>query len=80
MRIEMASPKPLPTPAGTVGAMRRAGDLVTGPMSDWPEFPFNYGGVDAEHPKFFPHVGATDAHNKRGRAAANMHWAGYGSS
>ncbi|HTU99086.1 MAG TPA: hypothetical protein VMF13_01000, partial [Luteitalea sp.] len=31
-------------------------------------------GVDADRPNTFPHVGATDADNKRGRAAANMYW------
>ncbi len=73
-RIDMASPKPLPTPADMVEAMRWAGDFVTGLMSDWPEFPFTYGGVDAERPNAFPRLGATDADGKRGRAAANMYW------
>ncbi len=73
-RIDMASPKPLPTPADMVEAMRWAGGFVTGLMSDWPEFPFAYGGVDAEHPNAFPQVGATAADSKRGRAAANMYW------
>jgi len=73
-RVDMASPKPLPTPAGMVEAMGWAGEFVTGLMSDWPEFPFTYGGVDAQHPNTFPHVGATDADGKRGRAAANMYW------
>jgi hypothetical protein len=73
-RIDMASPKPLPTPADMVDAMRWAGDFITGLMSDWPEFPFHYGGVDAEHPNTFPRVAATDADDKRGRAAANMYW------
>ena len=48
-RIDMASPKPLPSPTDMVEAMRWAGEFVTGLMCDWPEFPFNYGGVDAEH-------------------------------
>lgn len=73
-RIDMASPKPLPTPAAMVEAMGWAGDFVTGVMSDWPEFPFTYGGVDANHPNTFPKVRATDADSKRGRAAANMYW------
>ncbi|HKI41115.1 MAG TPA: hypothetical protein VKA66_12155 [Mycobacterium sp.] len=73
-RVDMASPKPLPTPADMVEAMRWAGDFLTGLMSDWPEFPFAYGGVDAEHPNAFPQVGATEADSKRGRAAANMYW------
>ena len=73
-RIDMDSPKPLPSPAEMVGAMRWAGDFVTGLMADWPEFPFTHGGVDAKRPNAFPHVDATDSDNKRGRAAANMYW------
>ena len=73
-RIGMASPKPLPTPAAMVEAMDWAGDFVMGLMSDWPELPFTYGGVDAEHPNTFPRIGTTDADSKRGRAAANMYW------
>ncbi|HWT47356.1 MAG TPA: hypothetical protein VN255_01820, partial [Mycobacterium sp.] len=46
-RIDMASPKPLPAPDAVVEAMGWAGDFVTALMSDWPEFPFTYGGVDA---------------------------------
>jgi hypothetical protein len=55
-------------------AMGWAGDFVTGLMSDWPEFPFTYGGVDADRPNTFPHVDAAGADAKRGRAAANMYW------
>jgi len=73
-RVDMASPKPLPAPADMVEAMRWAGEFVTGLMSDWPEFPFAYGGVDADHPNSFPRVGATNADRRRGRAAANMYW------
>lgn len=73
-RIDMDSPKPLPSPTEMVAAMRWAGDFVTGLMADWPEFPFTYGGVDDEHPNAFPRVDATDADGKRGRAATNMYW------
>ena len=73
-RIDMDSPKPLPSPAVMIEAMDWAGDFVTGLMSDWPEFPFTYGGVDADRPNTFPRVDTTDADNKRGRAAANMYW------
>lgn len=73
-RIDMDSPKPLPTPADMIAAMAWAGDFVTGLMSDWPEFPFTHGGVDAAHPNVFPRVGETGADAKRGRAAANMYW------
>ena len=50
----MAAPKPLPTPETMVEAMGWAGEFVTGLMSDWPEFPFTYGGVDAERPEHLP--------------------------
>lgn len=73
-RVDMAVPKPLPTPGEMVEAMRWAGDFVTGLMSDWPEYPFRHGGVDAESPNTFPRAAATDADGKRGRAAANMYW------
>jgi hypothetical protein len=73
-RIDMSRPKPLPTAEVMADAMGWAGDFVTGLMSDWPEFPFSYGGVDADRPNAFPHVDATGADAKRGRAAANMYW------
>jgi hypothetical protein len=73
-RTDMASAKPLPTPADMVEAMGWAGEFLTGAMSDWPEFPFSYGGVDAEHPNTFPRVGASGDDTKRGRSAANMYW------
>ena len=73
-RINMTSPKPLPTPETMVEAMHWAGDFVTGLMGDWPEFPFTYGGVDSEHPNQFPRLDTSEADGKRGRAAANMYW------
>ncbi|ORW32194.1 hypothetical protein AWB91_12055 [Mycobacterium paraense] len=73
-RIDMASPKPLTAPDAMIEAMGWAGDFVAGLMADWPDFPFTYGGVDANNPNAFPDVGATDADRKRGRAAANMYW------
>ncbi len=73
-RIDMESPKPLPTPTVMAEAMEWAGNFVTGLMSDWPEFPFTYGGVDADRPNTFPTVAASGADTKRGRAAANMYW------
>ncbi|WP_197373819.1 DUF1214 domain-containing protein [Mycolicibacterium baixiangningiae] len=73
-RVDMASPRPLPTPADMVAAMGWAGDFVDGVMRDWPEYPFTYGGVDAEHPNRFPAVDPTSDDGKRGRAAVNMYW------
>jgi Protein of unknown function (DUF1214) len=73
-RVDMDAPKPLPTPASMIAAMDWAGGFVTGLMNDWPEFPFRYGGVDAENPNRFPEAPNTDSDAKRGRAATNMHW------
>ncbi|BCI52546.1 hypothetical protein NIIDNTM18_18240 [Mycolicibacterium litorale] len=73
-RVGMAAPRPLPTPADMVAAIEWAGDFVTGVMGDWPEYPFTYGGVDADHPNHFPAADTTAGDDKRGRAAANMYW------
>jgi len=73
-RVDMATPKPLPTPQTMIEAMRWAGDFVTGLMDDWPEFPFRHGGVDAAHPNRFPDAAGTEADAKRGRSASNMYW------
>jgi Protein of unknown function (DUF1214) len=73
-RVDMVSPKPLPTPESMTAAMGWAADFLTGVMNDWPEFPFTYGGVDANRPNRFPAIESTGADSKRGRAAANMHW------
>ena len=73
-RVGMATPKPLPTVGQMTEAIAWAGDFVTGLMQDWPEYPFNHGGVDAERPNEFPAPQTGDADGKRGRAATNMHW------
>lgn len=73
-RVDMTEPRPVPSPSEMISAIGWAGDFLTGMMSDWPEFPFTHGGVDAEHPNRFPDMTATGADAKRGRAAVNMHW------
>jgi hypothetical protein len=73
-RVDMTTPRPLPTPADMVAAIEWAGDFVEGAMRDWPEFPFTYGGVDAAHPNRFPAADAATGDDKRGRAATNMYW------
>jgi hypothetical protein len=73
-RVDMATPKPVPTPSTMIEAMKWAGDFVTGLMNDWPEFPFTHGGVDADNPNRFPAVQSAQADAKRGRTAANMYW------
>lgn len=73
-RVDMDTPRPLPTADDMIAAVDWAGEFVTGLMADWPEFPFTYGGVDAQHPNSFPLADATEADDRRGRAAANMYW------
>lgn len=64
-RIDMAAPRPLPTPAEMVAAIDWSGHFVEGVMRDWPEYPFTYGGVDAAHPNRFPAVDSTTGDDKR---------------
>lgn len=73
-RVDMAGPKPLPTPADMIDAMGWAGNFVTGLMTDWPDWSFAHGGVDADHPNAFPPEQDTGDDRKRGRSATNMHW------
>ncbi|KWX60248.1 DUF1214 domain-containing protein [Mycobacterium sp. NAZ190054] len=73
-RVGMRTPRPVPTVADLVTAIGWAGDFLTGVMTDWPEFPFTHGGVDAEQPNRFPVTEPTDGDDKRGRAAVNMYW------
>lgn len=73
-RVDMAAPKPLPTSDEMLDAIAWAGEFVTAVMDDWPEYPFTYGGVDAEQPNTFPAAAAAGDDVLRGRAAANMHW------
>ena len=78
MRIERAgmdTPKPLPSPATMMAAMRWAGDFVTGLMDDWPDWSYAHGGVDPVHVNAFPQEAATGEDRKRGRSVANMVWA-----
>lgn len=74
-RVDMDSPKPLPTPEIMIAALDWAGTFITGLMNDWPEYPFAYGGVDEANRNRFPQLESTAADTKRGRAAVNMHWA-----
>lgn len=77
MRIEAIGadmPKPLPTPADMIAAFDWAGTFAEGLMTDWPDWPFAHGGVDATRPNTFPPEADTEEDRKRGRAAANMTW------
>lgn len=78
-RVDMAEPRPLPTPAALIEAMQWAGDFLTGMMRDWPDHPYQYsGGVVDPHclNQFPPERTANSADDaKRGRLAAHMCWA-----
>ena len=73
-RIDMAEPKPLPSPQTMIDAMGWAGTFLTEMMIDWPDWSFQFGGVDATTPNAFPAMADTELDRKRGRAAANMFW------
>jgi hypothetical protein len=77
-RIDMAEPRPVPTPEELTQAMDWAGRFVTGLMNDWPDHPYQYSGgsVDAINVNAFPPAPKGDAASdrRRGRVAANMCW------
>jgi hypothetical protein len=73
-RIDMAEPKPMPTPQTMIEAMGWAETFVTGMMYDWPDWSFQNAGVDGWMPNAFPAPSNTDLDQKRGRSAANMYW------
>lgn len=53
-RVDMTTPKPLPTPEDMITAMSWAGNFITGVMNDWPDWMFAHGGVDEHAPNQFP--------------------------
>ena len=74
-RVDMASPKPLPTPETMVEAMDWAGDLRHRPDVRLARIPLHLRRRRRPSTRTpFRAVGATDADAKRGRAAANMYW------
>jgi hypothetical protein len=78
-RIDIDTPRPLPTPSTMIEAMQWAGDFLTGMMRDWPDHPYQYsGGIVDPHllNQFPPDRNANSADDaKRGRLAAHMCWA-----
>lgn len=75
-RIDMHTPRPMPTPETMLAAMQWAGDFVTGLMNDWPEHPYRYSPlVDPINVNQFPSDASEDAADKkRGRAVAHLCW------
>ena len=75
-RVDIAEPRPLPTPTEMIEAIDWAGDFMTGLMRDWPDFMFRYPATSSgpDNPNVFPRIALDGADQKRGRAAVNMHW------
>ncbi len=75
-RVDMNTPRPLPTPRTMIAAMEWAGQFVAGLMNDWPDHPYRYSPVvDPLNVNRFPGDSSADAaDNKRGRAVAHLCW------
>ncbi|MFV8818791.1 hypothetical protein [Haliea sp. E17] len=75
-RIDMDTPRPLPTVDNITEAMAWAGTFVESLMDDWPDHPYEYSpAVDPVKVNAFPADAANDSSDqKRGRLAANMCW------
>jgi hypothetical protein len=77
-RVDMDSPRPLPTPDTMVKAMDWAGRFVEGLMNDWPDHPYHYSPfVDPDGVNAFPQDpgnGPDQDDKKRGRSVAHLCW------
>ncbi len=77
-RVDMDSPRPLPSADDMIAAMAWAGKFVLAVMDDWPDHPYQYSPfVDPINVNAFPPdpaggVGQDD--QKRGRAVASLCW------
>ena len=76
-RVDMAEPRPMPTPAEMVESMRWAGSFLTTLMAQWPDHRYAHGGgmFDPDTLNAFPGMESADEDDaKRGRAVAMMIW------
>ena len=79
-RIDMDTPRPMPTPATFIEAADWAGNFVKAVMQDWPDHPYQYSPlVDPLRVNQFPPeptraAGSSDSDQKRGRAMAHLCW------
>jgi hypothetical protein len=78
-RIDMAEPRPLPTPEVLAESMRWAGDFLTGAMRDWPDRELEIGSLFGEHDvNTFPAsrfaATAEERDQRRGRSIVTMRW------
>ncbi|MBP6683067.1 MAG: hypothetical protein KA159_07095, partial [Halioglobus sp.] len=77
-RLDMDSPRPVPTPEILLEAMDWAGQFVEGLMNDWPDHPYHYSPfVDPVNVNAFPPEpgdGPDQDDKKRGRSVAHLCW------
>jgi hypothetical protein len=82
-RLDMAEPRPMPTPAEMIEAMGRAGTFMLGLSRDWPDWPYSFAeDVDPTAQNRFPGarrasgdpVYNPELDKKRGRAPSTMCW------
>ncbi len=75
-RIDMTTPRPVPTPQTLLDAFDWAGKFVSDVMSDWPDHPYHYSpAVDPVNVNRFPSdANADSGDQRRGRAVAHMCW------
>lgn len=76
-RVDMDTPRPLPTPQIMIAAIEWAGRFMTGLMNDWPDQPYLYTNAHfLDYINQFPPQPADAAivDKRRGRAVANMSW------
>lgn len=78
-RVDMNTPRPMPTPDEVIQAMDWAGNFLDGVMRDWPDFSYKYSpaSTNPDNANVFPggdNAAEAEADTKRGRLAANMCW------
>jgi len=75
-RIDMTTPRPVPTPQQLTTAIDWAGQFVSDVMNDWPDHPYHYSpAVDPTNVNAFPSdANADTGDQRRGRAVAHMCW------
>ena len=75
-RVDMATPRPVPTPQSLLTAIDWAGRFVGDVMNDWPDHPYHYSpAVDPVNVNKFPSdANADSGDQRRGRAVAHMCW------
>ena len=77
-RVDMAEPRPAPTPDVVMESMRWAGDFLAGAMRDWPDYELEIGSMFGDTVNEFPvnrfADTAEERDQRRGRAIVTMHW------